>query len=117
MSKNFHGMILSFDDGKFDIVMKHVGRLGNAGIVFAGSAGLIKYSTTITTFCPAISTIAGIIGLFGTFVLLTTIGVGAYKDALLIINNQKTGHVFGTACLLYTLLLGLGGIFVAIKAY
>ena len=112
----FDKMILSFDDGKFEEVMKHVGRLGNVGIVFAGVVGLIKYPSSVFPPCPWASVVAGILGLVVTFVLLVAVGMGGWKAIRSAISKRIVGHLAGATFFLFAFLLGLGGIFVAANA-
>jgi len=114
--ENFDKMILSFDDAKFDVIMTHIGRLGNVGVVFAGSIGLMKYASNITTCCPYVSFIIGVIGLILTFWLLVWIGFGGWKALYNSSSNRVIGHVAGTFFFIFSVSLGLGGIFVAVNA-
>jgi hypothetical protein len=111
--EKFDKMILAFDDRTLEEVMKHVGRLGNIGIIFGGVVGLIKYRATILPFCPWLSVVIGIFGLVITFFLLVAIGIGGWKAIRSAISNRIFGHLGGATFFLFTLFLGLGGIFVA----
>lgn len=116
LKDNFDKMILSFDDTKFEEIMKHVARLGNVGIVFAGAVGLIKYPSSISPSFAWASIATGLLGLVVTFVLLVTVGLGGWKAIRSAFPGRTVGHLVGATFFLFSILVGLGGVFVVANA-
>lgn len=107
-------MVGSFDDDKFDAVIKHIERLGAVGILFAGAAGLVRHAEKVTPFLPALSFWLGIVSIIGTFIFIVIVAAGAWHASRQTFARPWLGHFLGLSIFILCILLSVGGMFWAI---
>ena len=96
--------------------MSHVGNLGNIGIVFVGAVGLIKYAGAIAGDFSLFVVALGIVAIFISLTLLVLASISAYKNVISHYGNNGKGIAVGGITFFYTIMLGVGAIYVAANA-